>query len=137
MKDDSNNRLQLVGGYAGQVWQLEDGSDDDGYTIISDLTRKDRVLGVGRNEIRGIAFNYELPDDSSLSGISLYLTPSLSSSATTYQTALTFEDVGWKYSNFSSDTERKGHNHKIRLRVPGRINLFREILWIKPAPWAH
>lgn len=142
--DIDNDRYQLAGGYDGYVYELDKGTDDDGYDIISDLTFKTfkYALGkggwAGRSELRAFGLDYELIDDTSISGASLYVTPGLSSTETTYQTDLSLTDDGWVFTNIDGgDLARKGFAHKLRLRVPGRLYLYRHHHWVRPAPWAR
>jgi len=134
-KDNLNNRLQLAGGYVGQVWQLDNGSNDDGYDIISDYTTKSFTFDICRAELRKVAFNYELPDVSSISGCSLYVTPSIASGHTEYQTGVTLENKGFFIATPSGgDEARVGNYHKIRLRVPGRLFISRQLMEVREAP---
>jgi|GEM_PF-4737836 len=134
IRDDSNNRLMLAGGYAGEVWQLDSGTDDDGYDIISVFDRGFRNFGIERQEIRNIAFQYELPDESSLTGVSLYVTPSISKNATTYQTSLTLRGDGYVVATPSgADPGRIGFAHKIKLRIPGRVYMRNQLIEVRRA----
>ena len=145
---DEDEYLRLAGGYDGYLYKLESTGNDAGYDIISDFTRppyilrggvgQDQIRGrsaVGKQELRAIAFNFKLPDEAAISGCSLYLTPGIASSDTTYQEGFNLTTDGWRSSALDPDWEKKGYYHTIRFRVPGRIEFYRQIMWSREAPW--
>lgn len=135
LKDNNNQRIQFAGGYLGQVWQLDKGTNDDGYAIISDHTSKAFAFDACRAEIRNVAFGYELPDDTQITGCTLYITPSIASGHTEYQTGVTLTNSGFTMRTpAGDDVGRVGNYHKIRLRVPGRVFFNRELIEVREAP---
>ena len=83
-----------------------------------------------------MSFRYQLPDDSVVAGISVNLTPSLESNEVEFSTLTSWIDRGWDYVNLVDFRgNAKGFSHKIRVRVPSRINMLSQILWTQPAPW--
>jgi hypothetical protein len=148
LTNEDNEYLRLGGAYNGYVYELERTGDDAGYDIISDFTRAPYTLsgGVNPNEIRGrnvageqelraIAFNYRLPDDTAITGCSLYITSGIESTETTNQEGFNLTDEGWRASALDPSWNKKGDYHIIRFRVPGRIEFYRQILWSREAPW--
>lgn len=140
--DKNKVRYHLGGGSGGTVFALESGTSDYGTTIISEYAKPNMILGARaqtKNELRGFGFRYDLPDGSTLSGNTFYITPKATTTATQHST--TFNLLGtedWKYVNLNVPREAgglKGWTHKIQATFRGRINLLAQIIWSREAPW--
>lgn len=141
MTDPNRNRIEIGGGKTGRIYTLESGTLDYADVIQSDIERPDVFLGTApdkRFELMGVALRYERKTGTALAGCSAYLTPSLTSGATTYQAGFTLASNGFTYLpllNWRTTDGVKGFTHKRRYRFPGQVKLFQEIVWSQEAPW--
>lgn len=139
--DNDNNRYHLGAGANGRLYYLEQGTTDGGYQINSEIEKPPMVLNggglAGKSELRAFALRYELPDGTTMSGGSVYLTASISDNAATYQGSFSLDedvDGGFHVVDRKSLTGAQwGFNYKFRFVFPSRINLQAIIIKSKEA----
>jgi len=144
--DDNNQYLRLGGAYNGHVYEIDrdDCYDDAGYDIISIFERPytayrvNGAAGVGAQEVRALAFDYNLldPSVSNLTGNTVYMTVAdKDRGSSTAQALITLPDDQFKY-NYPPGT-LIGNRFKLKMRFTGPVHLFRQIVWARERGWKH